>query len=420
MNKYYIIIPTKNRIDTLFSALETARQQEYSNLEIIVSDNSDHDQIKQQLDKLSDPRIKYFQTQNKCMMNSWEFALSQISEPGFVHIMGDDNGLTPSAIRYVDSLIKRTNLKIVLSEHIEYQWPDSQDFSEITIPLKKDYIIANSRLALKNAFKMRRGFGFNLLPTINSSFVHTSVIDRAKAISDGRYFCASNPDVYSAVINAACTRQYVYSKLPFVINGASKHSNGSNSGKGLSNFAEDNLQDGYKYHYPYPPSKSYYLNVYEAFFAAQDKINLYNLDFKFQLDHQKVLNRMIHFEYAKKQKYWLKDDIILFAKNIGCTQELPSLDQIDIKNKARSECKYFFPNTEFKKTCRETIRNVLEASLLSSDILSGVSNYDKSSRNNFGFCLLYIKRLVRNKIREYYLGSYMHIWDKYKCRLKRI
>ena len=42
-NKFTVIIPTRERAETLYYAIKTCVEQDYENLEIIVSDNASQD-----------------------------------------------------------------------------------------------------------------------------------------------------------------------------------------------------------------------------------------------------------------------------------------------------------------------------------------------------------------------------------------
>ncbi|MGZ8158598.1 MAG: glycosyltransferase family 2 protein, partial [Methylobacter sp.] len=59
MEKYTVIIPTRDRAETLEATLRTCLRQTYENFEIIVSDNCSGDNTKEIVDGLHDPRIRY-------------------------------------------------------------------------------------------------------------------------------------------------------------------------------------------------------------------------------------------------------------------------------------------------------------------------------------------------------------------------
>ena len=73
-----LIIPTRERAETLAFTLATALEQQSRDYEIIVSDNASADHTKAVVDKLDDARIHYFNTgQRLSMCGNYEFALER-------------------------------------------------------------------------------------------------------------------------------------------------------------------------------------------------------------------------------------------------------------------------------------------------------------------------------------------------------
>jgi len=87
-----IAIPTYNRADDyLEQALESALNQTYSNIEIIVSDNCSPDNTETVVKGFSDPRIRYFrQTENIGANNNFNFCIEQARGVYFLLLQDDD------------------------------------------------------------------------------------------------------------------------------------------------------------------------------------------------------------------------------------------------------------------------------------------------------------------------------------------
>jgi len=85
-------IPTYNRADNyLRQALESAINQTYPNLEIIVSDNCSPDDTEAVVRRYSDPRIRYFrQSENIGPNNNFNFCLEQARGVYFLLLQDDD------------------------------------------------------------------------------------------------------------------------------------------------------------------------------------------------------------------------------------------------------------------------------------------------------------------------------------------
>ena len=87
-----IAIPTYNRADSyLKQALESAVNQTYQNIEIIVSDNCSTDNTEAVVKGFSDPRIRYFrQARNIGANNNFNFCLEQARGAYFLLFQDDD------------------------------------------------------------------------------------------------------------------------------------------------------------------------------------------------------------------------------------------------------------------------------------------------------------------------------------------
>lgn len=311
-DRLFVVIPTRNRHDTLRHAIRSALQQDADDLTVIVSDNCSPSETRDVYAEFDDPRLRYQRSEQPLsMMNSWEFALSGISGDGFVHFMGDDNGLVPSASRRVLDAARATGLKIIHGDVIQYIWPAPDRPAYLAVPTGNEGFIADARRSRSAAF--RQWIGFDRLPTINAAFVHTDVIAQVRS-RVGRYFAASNPDVFSAIANAMVVARYVYLNRPFVINGASRHSNGAHgTTSGVNRFVQDTLAGGYQYHRNFPAGQCYAFNINEALATAADHFPDVAVP---PLDMAKIMRRAIDREYGQGRT-WLLGEIQVFAQLHG-------------------------------------------------------------------------------------------------------
>jgi len=75
-----VIIPTRERADTLETCLQTVVAQTYPNLKIIVSDNCSNDNTKDVVLSFDDKRITYLNTGRRLSMtHNWEFAIRNVT-----------------------------------------------------------------------------------------------------------------------------------------------------------------------------------------------------------------------------------------------------------------------------------------------------------------------------------------------------
>lgn len=93
---FTIAIPTYNRVDFLKRALESALNQTYPNLEIIVLDNASTDGTKEYLDavKALDSRVKaYFNKENVGLVRNFQRITNKIVSGKYLNVLSDDDYL---------------------------------------------------------------------------------------------------------------------------------------------------------------------------------------------------------------------------------------------------------------------------------------------------------------------------------------
>lgn len=230
MEKYTVIIPTRDRAETLEATLRTCLRQTYRNFEILVSDNCSVDNTKEIVERFKDPRLRYINPGRRLSMSrNFEFALGHVTE-GFVMFIGSDDGIMPGAIDYVDSIVRNYQVDAVSCSQATYVWPDFPDeqiASRLTFGGLRNHVeIRRSSDWLEKTLNFQVTYCFDL-PNLYCGFVHKRVID--KAYKDGQYFRSITPDAYSAFATAICIDKYAFSYRPFSIAGASSKSNGASA-----------------------------------------------------------------------------------------------------------------------------------------------------------------------------------------------
>jgi glycosyltransferase involved in cell wall biosynthesis len=225
--KIIVIIPTRERSDVLQFALRTVTDQDYDNLEIIVSDNYSQDETREIVAAAGDPRIRYINTGKRvAMTTNWEFALSH-ADDGWVTFMGDDDGLPMGAAAKVAELIGQEPADAIRARFCAYAWPAAagQKHGTLIVPLGSG---SESRSGAAWLKRLLSGFAkYTELPmAYNGGFVHTRVFQRARC-GGSTFFRSCCPDVYSAVAVASVIDRYIYCREPLAISGTSRHSTGN-------------------------------------------------------------------------------------------------------------------------------------------------------------------------------------------------
>jgi len=224
---FTIVIPTRERSNTLMHAIATAITQNYENFEVLISDNASLDDTRNKVESQEDSRIKYINTGRRVSMSeNWEFALNHVSN-GWVTVLGDDDGILPGTLRYVDQLIRKTKVKAIRSNGCSYIWPDliGQPNGSLSISKQRGVVIKNSAEMLQKTLDGKSHY--TELPVLyNGGFISTDLINKVKEIS-GKMFLSMSPDVYSGIVFSFLTDEYAYCYEPLAINGASAHSGGT-------------------------------------------------------------------------------------------------------------------------------------------------------------------------------------------------
>ncbi len=116
-----VVVPTRDRCDTLVASLRTCLDQDYEHCEIIVSDNLSNDGTKEHVTAIRDPRVRYVRTEWRLgMSQNWEFALSHVTGD-YVTFVGDDDALLPGALKELSEIIHQTGTHAVTWRAADYR-----------------------------------------------------------------------------------------------------------------------------------------------------------------------------------------------------------------------------------------------------------------------------------------------------------
>ena len=237
MPKLSIIVPTRERSDTLVHTMRTLVSQDYPDCEILVSDNASLDNTKEVVASFTDARIRYINTGKRVSMSeNWEFAL-QYAQGEFITYIGDDDGFLPRAISKAMALLEDTGMSALAWDRVNYNWPSfttegAGNWIWVRVGKSHTYL-AESRKRLAKLLQFRDGFAYSRLPGVYHGIVRKSLTDKVKESSSRKIFFDSiSPDIFSALVIGMVLDRYLLSEYPFTIAGASRHSTGLSTGKG--------------------------------------------------------------------------------------------------------------------------------------------------------------------------------------------
>ncbi len=224
--RFSVVIPTRERAETLRYALQTCLDQDYEAYEIIVSDNHSSPATKAVVDELASPKIHYVRTREPVAMSvNWEYAISH-ARGDYVLVIGDDDGLLPHALPELDRLANTHDIKALRWSPAYYTWPTialsgQGDYLRIpmtTVLCERDGLEIIRQVARFEAF-------YTELPMLYNAAVRRDVLDELRR-RVGRIFPHPIPDVYSGFAIASISQRYWYTTVPMTISGQSHASNG--------------------------------------------------------------------------------------------------------------------------------------------------------------------------------------------------
>ena len=226
---FTIVIPTRNRLDTLKWTLQTCLAQNYDRMSIIVGDNCCEDGTAEYIDQINDTRIVRTRSESPLpMCENWNSSINLfINNDSYFFFLGDDDGLLPGAITFAAKLIAQLNTSVLSWRKIDYCWPT------VIVPEYRNYIRISLRSTIRQVsssdfLNKSHRFETNYTegPNIYSSFVHGSVLKKLKEIDGKKIFRSFSPDLYSGYAIAALTDTFFKCDFALSISGGSHHSNG--------------------------------------------------------------------------------------------------------------------------------------------------------------------------------------------------
>jgi glycosyltransferase involved in cell wall biosynthesis len=230
-----IIIPTKNRYETLIPVLECTLNHLSSNkYEIIIQDNSeDNSVIQNYLHLYKDSRLKYFYHMESLSITENSNKAIENSSGEYAIFIGDDDLVSPYIIEITEYIAKQ-NIDCLIYPPAYYWW-SSVDFTVKSYYRKKNAFWLpnniNYELQKKNASKelenvLKNGGGsLYSLPRFYHGLVKKNVLKLLKN-KIGAYISGSCPDMALAASLALILDNYYYIHYPVSVFGASKNSGG--------------------------------------------------------------------------------------------------------------------------------------------------------------------------------------------------
>jgi glycosyltransferase involved in cell wall biosynthesis len=223
--KFSIVIPTRERHETLKYAIESCLTQDFDDYEIVVCDNYSSAATKQVVDAFASPHIRYFRAEQPLsMQDNWNLAYT-FSRGDWVIFIGDDDGLLPFGLRQLNQALRRHDVKAVRWNYAVYSWPNiiAPEFANyLQLCLLRGEAVLDSRATIKSVMQGRAGA--HLLPNLYHSAVAREILEEIRSRT-GNVFAGYHPDTYTSFAVAYLSERHLSLTIPISVSGFSGASN---------------------------------------------------------------------------------------------------------------------------------------------------------------------------------------------------
>ena len=299
--RFSVVVPTRNRPETLRHSLATCLNQDFDDYEILVCDNSDPagaSQVAEIIAEAASSRVRYLPPERPLAMSAnWERGLNEASGE-YVTVLGDDDGLMPYALRELDRLASSTGAKAMRWQRGIYTWPTigiEGEANILVVTMSRRITEIDGRAQIAKVIRFEDGT--DSLPMIYCSAIHRDLIAQHRAAT-GRVFMNVYPDIYSGFGFGYLVGTYLSISTPMNIAGLSHASNGvatlmkEKKTAIATDFSQLNEAFGYRRH-PLVPDKMILapVHVADSFLHAKDA--LFPHDDTLVLDRKAITERYL-------------------------------------------------------------------------------------------------------------------------------
>ncbi len=230
--RYSVIIPARNGGDYLKECINTVIPQNYTDYELIISDDHSTDGSREYLAGYKNHlNLKIIEPPRSLSMTEhWEWALSHASGQWQIFV-GQDDGLQPYFFHLADILTRKAEtagIRAIMSERAYYFWPGcSAVYGDISVSyraVKKIKVHYSAAEGIKALLGIQNYF--ELPEMYTTSLFHSSLLDEVREKQGGRVFTCHPQDANLGVIAVSLEKKYLKSYIPLGWVGTSPKSAG--------------------------------------------------------------------------------------------------------------------------------------------------------------------------------------------------
>lgn len=232
-----IIIPTRDRPDTLQVCLEALRREKCASLEIVVQDNASAPVTRQVVEMASklDNRIAYHRSEQRLSQrHNFESGLAA-ARGDYLSIIGDDDAFYRGAPQWLVKMLQRQRPDAIRWSLTAYIWPSlcNQNVGMFSFNYKSFFGGWRRRSMRESARRIARAGGNswdNIL--VYHGAISRLLYENIKDRSGGTFFSYHLPDVYAHnvmpfVEGPGLTGDFLDVQHPLTVYGMSGHSSGA-------------------------------------------------------------------------------------------------------------------------------------------------------------------------------------------------
>lgn len=233
-----VIVPTKNRLDYVKSAIQSVLELCSKEVEVVIHDNSDSNELGEWIrNDIKSSRVVYgYDKKPLSMCENYDRAVD-LSTGEYVCMIGDDDSVLPQITEVVRWAKFNKIDAIVTPSLINYIWPD--------LKLKGLKSMAAGHLVLRkftctiskvdpmkelNSILTDAAQKFHKMPKLYYGIIERSTVDSIKRLC-GRYFPEPSPDMTSSVAASILSKNVFFIDYPLFVPGSSQKSNAGLSGQ---------------------------------------------------------------------------------------------------------------------------------------------------------------------------------------------
>ncbi len=236
-----VIIPTRNRLEYAYAAVEQIIMNTSNKVQVVIQDNSDNDDLIKKISEKPEllDRVKYNHIIGILSFVDNFSKGVEISDGEYLCMIGDDDGINPE-IEQVVEWAKLHNIEAISPEiKLNYIWPGTgiEYYSNDTGNLMIIDFNSNTQFfnTQEEIDKLLSTGGQNYLEynmvKIYHGIVSKAAMDRVKEIT-GKYFGGLSPDIYSAVALSLVVDKVLRINYPLTIPGVCRKSGSGHSSTG--------------------------------------------------------------------------------------------------------------------------------------------------------------------------------------------